>query len=106
VNVRGVTNGIVAAYPEMVRRGAGHIVNTASMAGLVPGAGEASYVASKHAVVGLSKALRVEGKRHGVRVSVLCPGAIRTPILTGGKFGRLNFEGLSEDALLKIWAPA
>lgn len=104
VNLRGVAYGVQAVYPSMIRQGSGHIVNTASMAGLVGAAGEGAYTATKHAVVGLSKALRIEGKRHGVRVSVLCPGAIRTPILTGGKFGRLNFEGLTDQAVLDMWA--
>ena len=82
VNLRGVVHGIQAVYPIMIRQHSGHIVNTASMAGLVTNAGMASYTATKHAVVALSKALRVEAERHGVQVSVLCPGAIRTPILT------------------------
>ena len=106
VNLRGVAYGIQAAYPVMIRQGSGHIVNTASMAGLVGVAGEGSYGATKHAVVGLSKALRMEAKRHGVRVSVLCPGAIRTPILTGGKFGRLNFAGLTQETMMKMWERA
>lgn len=104
VNLRGVAYGVQAAYPRMVKQGFGHIINTASMAGLVSAAGEGSYTAAKHGVVGLSKSLRVEARRHGVRVSVLCPGAIRTPILTGGKYGRLNFDKLSEEAILKMWA--
>ncbi len=106
VNLRGVAYGVHAVYPIMIRQGSGHIVNTASLAGLVGAAGEGSYTATKHAVVGLSKSLRIEGKRHGVRVSVLCPGAIRTPILTGGKFGRINFVGLEEKTMLDIWAIA
>jgi NAD(P)-dependent dehydrogenase (short-subunit alcohol dehydrogenase family) len=104
VNLRGVAYGVHAVYPAMVKRGSGHIVNTASMAGLVCAAGEGSYNAAKHGVVGLSKSLRVEAKRHGVRVSVLCPGAIRTPILTGGRFGRLNYEGLTKERLEAMWA--
>jgi NAD(P)-dependent dehydrogenase (short-subunit alcohol dehydrogenase family) len=103
VNLRGVAHGIQAVYPQMIRQGSGHIVNTASMAGLVAAPGDGSYTATKHAVVGLSKALRLEAKRHGVRVSVLCPGAIRTPILTGGRFGRINVEGLTEDKVLAMW---
>src|ERR1700741_2413620 len=87
VNLRGVVRGIQAVYPIMIRQHSGQIVNTASMAGLVTNAGMASYTATKHAVVGLSKALRVEAERHGVQVSVLCPGVIRTPILTRGKYG-------------------
>lgn len=103
VNLRGVANGIQAVYPVMIRQGSGHIVNTASVAGLVPAANEGSYAASKFGVVGLSRTLRIEAKRHGVRVSVLCPGAIRTPILKGGKFGRIKVAGLTEDALEKFW---
>ena len=103
VNLRGVAYGVQAVYPHMVKRGAGHIVNTASMAGLVAAAGEGSYTAAKHGVVGLSKSLRVEAKRHGVRVSALCPGPVRTPIFTGGKFGRLNFVGIGDEQILKIW---
>jgi len=104
VNLRGVAYGIQAAYPRMIAQGSGHIVNTASMAGLVAAPGDGSYTATKHAVVGLSKSLRIEARRHGVRVSVLCPGVIRTPILTGGKFGRINIPGLSEEATLAMWA--
>ena len=103
VNLRGVVHGIQAAYPIMIRQHSGHIVNTASMAGLVTSSGTASYTATKHAVVGLSKALRVEAERHGVQVSVLCPGAIRTSILTMGKYGR--YDGVSDEQLLKFWEP-
>lgn len=81
VNIRGVVHGIVAAYPIMVRQGSGHIVNTASMAGLVPTPLAAPYGMTKHAVVGLSVSLRAEAKNFGVRVSALCPGVIETPIL-------------------------
>jgi NAD(P)-dependent dehydrogenase (short-subunit alcohol dehydrogenase family) len=90
VNLRGVAHGVCAAYPVMIRQGFGHIVNTASMAGLTPVPMHISYTATKHAVVGLSMALRIEARRHGVQVSVLCPGAVRTPILDGGGFGRLK----------------
>lgn len=104
VNLRGVAYGIQAVYPLMIRQGSGHIVNTASMAGLVCSTGAGSYAATKHAVVGLSKTMRVEAKSHGVRVSALCPGAIATPILTGGKFGRMNAMGLTDAKILELWA--
>jgi NAD(P)-dependent dehydrogenase (short-subunit alcohol dehydrogenase family) len=90
VNLRGVAYGVQAAYPLMVRQGFGHIVNTASMAGLIPNGYIGSYVATKHAVVGLSKSLRIEAKEYGVKVSVLCPGLIRTPIIEGGRYGRFK----------------
>jgi NAD(P)-dependent dehydrogenase (short-subunit alcohol dehydrogenase family) len=81
VNVRGVVNGVVAAYPRMVSQGRGHIVNTASGAGLGALPLVAAYSMTKHAVVGLSMSLRPEAASYGVRVSVLCPGAVETPIL-------------------------
>lgn len=104
VNLRGVVHGIQAVYPIMIRQRSGHIVNTASVAGLVPAPGSASYTATKHAVVAISRVLRLESARHGVQVSVLCPGAIRTPILTMGKYGR--FSGVSDEQLLEYWKPA
>lgn len=88
VNLHGVVNGVQAAYPVMLGQGYGHIVNTASMAGLLPMPMAVSYATAKHAVVGLSKSLRVEAAQYGVRVSALCPGVIRTPILHGGKYGK------------------
>ena len=100
VNLRGVVHGIQAVYPIMIRQHSGHIVNTASMAGLVTSPGLGSYTATKHAVVGISKALRLEAERHGVQVSVFCPGVIRTPIMTGGKYGRFN--GVSDEELVKF----
>ena len=103
VNLRGVVHGIQAVYPVMIRQRSGHIVNTASMAGLTTTVGQASYTASKHAVVAISRTMRVEAERHGVRVSALCPGVIRTPILTGGEYGRINQPGVSRDEMLKAW---
>ena len=88
VNLRGVAHGILAAYPLMIEQGSGHIVNIASIAGLFPGSMEGSYTATKHAVVGLSRALRIEARRYGITVSVVCPGAVRTPLFQGGRYGR------------------
>ncbi|MEZ5185437.1 MAG: SDR family oxidoreductase [Candidatus Nanopelagicales bacterium] len=81
VNIMGVVNGIRAAYPHMIEQGDGHIVNTASLAGLVPSPMLAPYAMTKHAVVGLSLSLRPEAAAHGVRVTALCPGPTETPIL-------------------------
>ncbi len=81
VNLRGVVNGVHAAYPLMVARGRGHILNTASLAGLTTPPLMAPYVATKHAVVGLSLSMRPEAAAKGVRVSVLCPGFVDTPLL-------------------------
>jgi NAD(P)-dependent dehydrogenase (short-subunit alcohol dehydrogenase family) len=87
VNIRGVVHGVAAAYPLMVRQGHGHIVNTASMAGLTAAGQITSYVMTKHAVVGLSLALRSEAAAHGVGVLVVCPSAVETPILDKGAVG-------------------
>ncbi|MFM9075351.1 MAG: SDR family NAD(P)-dependent oxidoreductase, partial [Bacteroidota bacterium] len=81
INVKGVINGVLAVYPVMVKQGHGHIINTASLAGLGPAPLLAPYAMTKHAVVGLSNSLRIEAKKYGVKVSVLCPAAIETPLL-------------------------
>ena len=88
VNLMGVIHGVVAAYPLMLRQGFGHLVNTASMAGLSSTPMNAAYGVTKHGVVSLSRSLRIEGRQRGVRVTALCPGVIRTPILGGGRVGR------------------
>jgi NAD(P)-dependent dehydrogenase (short-subunit alcohol dehydrogenase family) len=87
VNLRGVVHGVAAAYPLMLRQGHGHIVNTASMAGLTAAGQITSYVTTKHAVVGLSLALRSEAVPRGVGVLVVCPAAVETPILDKGAIG-------------------
>jgi len=84
VNLRGVVHGVVAAYPIMIRQGRGHIVNTASLAGLLPSPMLTAYGMTKHGVVSLSESLRMEAAGHGVRVSVVCPGVIDTPLLDKG----------------------
>ena len=100
VNVRGVAYGIRAVYPIFIENRRGHIINTASTAGLISTPGLGGYSATKHAVVGLSKALRIEAKAHGVNVSVLCPGVIRTPLL--GK-GLSKYPGVREEDARKLW---
>jgi NADP-dependent 3-hydroxy acid dehydrogenase YdfG len=87
VNIRGVVHGVAAAYPQMVKQGHGHIINTASMAGLTAAGQITSYVTTKHAVVGLSLALRSEAVGRGVGVLVVCPSAVETPILDKGAVG-------------------
>jgi NAD(P)-dependent dehydrogenase (short-subunit alcohol dehydrogenase family) len=91
VNIRGVVHGVAAAYPLMVRQGHGHIVNTASMAGLTAAGQITSYVMTKHAIVGLSLALRSEAAAHGVGVLAVCPSAVETPLLDKGALG--GFDG-------------
>ena len=86
VNLMGVIYGTHAAYLQMVKQGHGHIVNIASLAGLVPFPTNAPYAASKHAVVGLSLSMRTEGEALGVKVSAVCPGFIQSNIFTSTPF--------------------
>ena len=82
VNLGGVVSGVQTFLPRMVKRGAGgHIINTASGAGLVAGASGVLYHTAKFAVVGMSEALSAELKPLGIGVSVLCPGPVATDII-------------------------
>jgi len=88
VNLVGTVNLVAAAYPLMVQQRRGRIVAIASLAGLAPAPLLAGYAASKWGVVGLGESLRREGRRHGVSVTTVCPGATDTPLLrTGGRGG-------------------
>jgi len=81
-NLWSVIYGVHAAVPIMLRQGSGHIVNTSSLAGLVPYPMQVIYDTTKYAVVGLSESLRYEYAEKGIRVSVICPGDIATPIFS------------------------
>ncbi|BBX18859.1 short-chain dehydrogenase [Mycolicibacterium duvalii] len=76
LNLWGVIYGVHAAVPIMARQGSGHIVNTASLAGLVPFPYQSLYCTTKYGVVGLSESLRYELAADGIRVSVVCPGNV------------------------------
>ena len=80
VNFWGTIYGCRSVYPVMMKQGFGHIINTASLAGLIPGGLTSIYSASKHAVVGFSLTLRAEARQYGIKVSTLCPGYMRTNI--------------------------
>ena len=83
VNLEGVVNGLQAFLPRMkAQPGPKHVVNTASVAGVVALPGLGVYTASKYAVVGISETLRQEGARYELGCSVLCPGAVTTNIMT------------------------
>jgi NAD(P)-dependent dehydrogenase (short-subunit alcohol dehydrogenase family) len=80
VNLRGVVHGAKAFGPLLTEQGEGHVVCTASVAGLTNTPTVSAYGTSKHAVVGIATGLRAELGAKGVGVSVLCPGAIDTKI--------------------------
>ena len=83
LNLTGVFLGLKHEIPPMVAQGGGAIVNTSSGAGLVGFAGLPAYVASKHGVIGLTRAAVLEYVKAGVRVNAVCPGSTRTPMLEG-----------------------
>jgi NAD(P)-dependent dehydrogenase (short-subunit alcohol dehydrogenase family) len=86
VNLLGVVHGIQAFVPRMLRQeGEGHIVNTASISGLVAFPLVGVYSTTKYAVVGLSESLRADLAKHGIGVSVLCPGGVQTRILQSSR---------------------
>jgi NAD(P)-dependent dehydrogenase (short-subunit alcohol dehydrogenase family) len=92
VNLSGVFFCMKAEIPHMLRQGGGAIVNTASVAGLTGSPGLPAYVASKHGVVGLTRAAALEYGREKIRVNCVCPGPIRTPMLGRLFAGRPEME--------------
>jgi NAD(P)-dependent dehydrogenase (short-subunit alcohol dehydrogenase family) len=83
VNLNGIFLGLRHEVPQMLEQGGGAIVNTSSGAGLVGFAMLPAYVASKHAVLGLTKAAALAYVQAGVRINAVCPGSTRTPLLEG-----------------------
>jgi NAD(P)-dependent dehydrogenase (short-subunit alcohol dehydrogenase family) len=79
VNLLGSRNVAAAAWPHL--RDGGHLVLVSSLAGLTPLYGYAGYSASKYGVVGLAEVLRIEGRPAGIRVSVVCPPEVETPMV-------------------------
>ncbi len=81
INLRGVFLGLKYMLRQMVAQGSGAVVNTASIAGLVGGPGMAGYVASKHAVIGLTRTSSADVARLGIRVNAICPGPVETRMM-------------------------
>jgi NAD(P)-dependent dehydrogenase (short-subunit alcohol dehydrogenase family) len=83
INLTGIFLGLKHEIPQMVRQGGGAIVNTSSGAGLIGYPGLPAYVASKHAVIGLTRSAGLEFATQGIRVNAVCPGSTLTPMLQG-----------------------
>ncbi|MDP9385539.1 MAG: SDR family oxidoreductase [Actinomycetota bacterium] len=83
INLHGVIHGTKEAVRRMRPRRTGHVVNLASVAGVAAIPGGATYCATKHGVVGLTEAVRLELRGTGVEVSYVCPGHVRTELTAG-----------------------
>ena len=106
VNLRGVVHGSRLAYAAMIEQGHGQIVNISSMAGLHAVPYSTIYAATKHAVVGLSISLREEARRHGVGVTVVCPGVVDTEVFDAASDTEgYSYRELLESAPIKAAAP-
>ena len=104
-NLWGVVYGSLYAYEVMFKQGCGHIINTASMAGLLPFPSQTAYVATKFGVVGFSKSLRLEAVDFGVNVSVVCPGFVRTGIFEASPLINVDKQKLLAALPPKMMAP-
>ena len=89
-----------AVAPKMAARGSGYLVNTASAAGLLTHVESATYAVTKHAAVAFAEYLAIAYGDHGVRVSVLCPQAVRTAMTEGREQGVASVDGMIEPEVL------
>ncbi|MEU1183236.1 SDR family oxidoreductase [Streptomyces sp. NPDC005820] len=126
VNLLGVVRSNLVFLPHLLQQGSGHVVNTASTAGLLPyGFDRLPYTATKHAVVGLSEALALYLRPRGIGVSCLCPAGVATniveqitfygrpapphgpdfPVLDADSVGELVADGVAQDRFLILTAP-
>ncbi|MCP4754036.1 MAG: SDR family oxidoreductase [Proteobacteria bacterium] len=85
-----------AVLPGMIDRGEGYLLNTASAAGLLSQIGSAPYSATKHAAIGFAEALAIAHDGEGVKVSVVCPQAVRTDMVAGNEEGAASVDGIIE----------
>lgn len=102
VNLWSVIYGTTAAYSLMVKQGFGHIINISSLAGILGSPIGTSYAATKSAVIGLSTSLRAEAADLGIKVSVVCPGFVKTGIYDASVIIKANRKDLISKIPLKM----
>lgn len=105
VNLKGVFLGCRRAIPEMIKRGKGAIVNTASIAGLVAEAGGFTYTVSKHGVIGITRAVAATYGPQGIRANAICPGAVETGMTRDLLKDPATLQGLSSVPLRRVGEP-
>ncbi len=102
INLWSVIYGCHYFYPRMIKQGSGHIVNTASGAGLAPLSLMTAYCCTKFAVEGFSETLRAEAALNGIGVTAVCPGIVKTNITLTGKMFSATAKSTSEAFFKKI----
>ena len=106
INLMGVVHGTLLVYPVMIAQGRGHIINTASVAGITGYATAAAYTASKAAVLEFSRSLHAEATGHGVLISVACPGYVSSSIFSQDRIVGADCAAMLQDIPGKASTPA
>ncbi|MDA0346795.1 MAG: SDR family oxidoreductase [Verrucomicrobia bacterium] len=96
INVMAHIYAARAVLPKMIERGSGYLLNTASAAGLLSQIGAAPYSVTKHAAIGFAESLAIAHHDQGIRVSVICPQAVRTAMTAGTDGGVAGWDGMIE----------
>jgi len=96
INVMSHIFAARAVLPSMLERGEGYLLNTSSAAGLLSQVGSAPYSVTKHAAIGFAEWLSITYGNRGIKVSVLCPQAVRTAMTAGGDGGVAGLDGMLE----------
>jgi len=105
INLMGVVNGILPVYPIMIRQGGGHIINTASIAGMTGYATASAYTASKAAILELTRSLRSEARFHGVKVSAACPGYVDSDIFVQDRIVGADLDAITKAFPARMMSP-
>lgn len=95
INLSAAFHAMKAAVPGMKKRGYGRIINIASVHGLIASANKSAYVAAKHGLIGLTKAVALETAESGITVNAICPGWVLTPLVQKQIDDKAKLEGIT-----------